>query len=155
MPEMIPVDFDGAAPALVAEAQIEENMAAAGYKPPASYATFARENGGKRYSGPNRFVRNLDSGEPIGLSTVYHYDPRVPLYSVQDIREQVAGLLPEGLFPIISTEFGGEVCLDYRGGDDQPSVVLYDYEAQEGREIGRLAPNFPAFLEAIGPRPAD
>lgn len=151
--DMVPVDYDGPAPAMVAESTIQASVAAAGFTPPASYVRFARDNGGKRFPSDRRYVRNQDSGEIVGITTVYHYDEKVPLYSTKDIWEQTSGELPAGLLPIASTEFSGEVCLDYRQSPERPRVVLFDYEADPGAEIGLFATDFDAFLAAIGPNP--
>lgn len=151
--DMVPVDFKGPSPEIVAEAKIEETIAAEGYRPPPAYVRFARESGGTRFPSNCRFITNRDSGEIVGIGSVYHYDERVRQYWVKDVWEQTEGELPEGLLPIASTEFAGEVCLDFRATPEDPPVVLYDYEAMEGRAITRLAPDFAAFLEAIGPRP--
>lgn len=156
MMDMVPVDFEqGRAPAIISEAVINTKIANQGYQPPASYVAFAIKNGGKRFPSSHRYIRNVDSGETVGVTTIYHYDATLPMYSVDDIWSQTKAELPAGLVPIASSEFAGEICLDFRMSKDRPAVVLYDYEAAPGKEIGKLANSFDDFLSQIGPRPAE
>ena len=152
--DMVAVDFGGGrSPGAVDPRIVERKVEARGHRAPPSYVAFAVVNGGKRFPSSSRFIRNGDTGEVVGITTIYHYDPELPLYSVDDVWAQTQGQVPAGLLPIASTEFSGEVCLDYRSGGVDPSVVLYDYEAAPGREITGIAADFDAFLAAIGPNP--
>lgn len=154
MIDMVPIEpRDGRHPAVVAPAAVESRFAERGYAPPPSYVAFAAANGGTSFPSSRRYVRNLDTEEAVGVMTVYHYDRDFFRSSVDDVWEQTDRQLPSGLVPIASTEFGGQICLDYRSARAEPTVVLYDYEAIPGREVGRLAASFDAFLAAIGPNP--
>ena len=154
MMDMVPIEpRDGRHPASAAPAVVEARFAARGHAPPPSYVAFAVANGGTSFPSARRYVRNQDTGETIGVMTVYHYDTAYFLSSVDDVWAQTDKQLPRGLVPIASTEFGGQICLDYRDKPAEPAVVLYDYEADPGKEIGFIADNFEAFLAAIGPNP--
>jgi hypothetical protein len=154
MIDMVPIEpRDGRHPVAVAPAVVEARFAQRGYTPPPAYVAFAVANGGTSFPSAFRYVRNKDTGEVIGVMTVYHYDGSFFRSSVDDVWEQTDPQLPHGLVPIASTEFGGQICLDYRGGRTSPSVVLYDFEAIPGEEVGRIADSFDAFLAEIGPKP--
>lgn len=153
--DMVPVDFDGGrTPAPITQPAIDAAFGQRGVRPPADYVAFASANGGKRWPSADRFIAREDTGEVITLGTVYHYDAGLPLYSVQDVWEQTRPQLPDPLLvPIASTAHGGQVCLDFRAGKSNPAVVVYDYEAIPGEEVGELAPSFAEFLKRIGPNP--
>lgn len=157
MMDMVPVDFDGGrTPAPITQSAIAAAFGGRGVTPPADYVTFATANGGKRWPSADRFVEREDTGEVIALGTVYHYDAGLPLYSVQDVWAQTRPQLPDPLLvPIASTAHGGLICLDYRQDRANPAVVVYDFEAIPGEEIGRIADDFDAFLAEIGPQPVD
>jgi hypothetical protein len=150
--DMIAVDFQhGAAPAAAQEQVAVLFQRESGAAPPAGYAAFAAQFGGTRFPSNRRYIRNPETGEDVGVGTVYHYDARIVQYFVQDVWSQTRPQLPFGLVPFASSEFGGEVCFDYRAGPiAQPPVVLYDYEAVPGREVTRLADDFRSFLARIG-----
>lgn len=149
--DMIAVEFQqGVVPAATQSDIVEIFRRYNGATPPAGYADFAASYGGTRFPSGRRYIFNRDTGEQVGVGTVYHYDARVAQYSVQDIWAQTKGQLPAGLVPVASSEFGGEICFDYRvGAAENPAVVLFDYEAMQGREVTRLADNFSSFLSGI------
>lgn len=149
--DMIAVDFQqGVIPAATQAQVVEVFRSHNGAPPPASYADFAADYGGTRFPSGRRYILNRNTGEQVGIGTAYHYDARIAQYSVQDIWAQTKGQLPTGLVPIASSEFGGEICLDYRSGaTENPAVVLFDYEAVPGREVTLLADNFSEFLSGI------
>lgn len=153
--DMIAVDYQQGALPAASEASVAQTFERrSGVVPPPGYAAFAARHGGTRFPSDRRYVLNPETGEHVGIGTVYHYDPKVALYSVQDIWAQTASQLPAELVPFASSEFGGEICFDYRAGKAaDPAVVLFDYEAAPGREITRLAASFDKFINAVGTLP--
>ncbi|QAY75999.1 SMI1/KNR4 family protein [Sphingosinicella sp. BN140058] len=152
--DMLPWDAaDGPAPAPVPPGTIVRDLAARGVAAPPGYAEYAAANGGKRFPSGRNFVRGKMGGEPIGLATVLHFDPRQPRRWAADIWEQTEDELGPKLIPIATTYHAGLVCLDYRRGES-PGVVSFDFEAMAGRKILVLADSFEDFLFRIGPRDA-
>lgn len=150
--DMIAVDFQQGMVPAAAEAQVVETFQReSGAPPPKGYSDFAARLGGTRFPSDRRYIRNPETGEDVGVGTIYHFDSRVVQYSVLDIWTQTRSQLPTGLVPFASAEFGGEICFDYRTGPvAEPAVVLFDYEAVSGREVTQLAEDFELFLSAIG-----
>ena len=150
--DMIAVDFQQGTIPAAAEAQvIEIFQRESGAPPPNGYSDFAARLGGTRFPSAWRYIYNPETGEDVGVGTIYHFDTRVRQYSVPDIWAQTRSQLPTGLVPFATAEFGGEICFDYRAGPiAEPAVVLFDYEAVPGREVTRLAENFEQFLSRIG-----
>lgn len=150
--EMTPWDSsDGLPPAPVAPGVIEARLRGRGAAAPASYVRFAIDNGGKRFAPPDKYVRGPD-GNPIGLSTVYHHADNQPVYAIEDVWAETGEELGDALVPIMTTDFAGLVCLDYRQGPADPGVVVYDFEAVAAKQVMPLAKDFEAFLAGIGPR---
>ncbi len=103
------------------------------------YLAFATQNGGRRFSGRRKYIRNRNSGELVGLGTPSHFDRQQTLYLIYDIWKQTNSLLPEDSVSFASVEFNGEICFDFRADKKNPHIVLFDYDAETGREIASFA----------------
>ena len=58
---------------------------------------------------------------------------------------------PEGLIAFTDNGGGDFVCFDYRQGKDNldPPIVYWSHEADEGKDISFIAPNFDAFIKML------
>lgn len=139
----------GAAPAAPTPEMVLERFAERQLVPPAAYVAFVRAHGGERFrSGTSEIADS--TGAMVELGTVYHYDPDQPRYLIDDLWGQTIDELDEKIVPIMTTNYSGLVCLDFRATHDDPPVVTYDFEALPERQIVRIATSFSQLLEKLG-----
>jgi hypothetical protein len=57
----------------------------------------------------------------------------------------------EGLVAFAEVGNGDQICFDYREGKDNadPSIVIWEHEGDEGKDISFLAPNFESFMDTL------
>jgi hypothetical protein len=148
--EFVPWDAaHGEAPQPVSAAVIEQRLAERGVAAPPAYVAFVQAHGGQRFRAGTNEVTDAH-GNPVGLGSIYHFDPEQPRYLIEDLWEQTAGELDPKLVPVMTTDFGGVVCLDYRAGDGEPSVVMHDFEAVPERQTVPIATSFSDLLRKLG-----
>ena len=58
---------------------------------------------------------------------------------------------PEGLLAFGDNGGGNFVCFDYREGKDNPDppIVYWSHEAEDGKDVSFIAPNFDAFIKML------
>lgn len=147
---LVPWDpHSGTVPEPVPVHVVEAAFATRGLIAPASYARFAAGHGGKRFASGGHRIRALQTGEPVGLGTIYHYDERQPRNLATAEWAYHADELDGRLVPIGATNFSGLLCLDC-GGSGDPKVAIHDFEAHPGREVMLIAVDFEDLLARVG-----
>ncbi len=139
----------GPRPRPVSAAVIEERLTGRSSPAPPAYVQFVRAHGGLRFRSGTNEVLDLH-GNPVGLGRVYHFDVDQPRFLIEDLWEQTASELDPGLVPVMTTDFGGLVCLDGRAGAGEPAVLVHDFEAVPEQRTIAIATGFSDLLRKLG-----
>lgn len=65
---------------------------------------------------------------------------------VVDLHNNPPEFFPEGLIAFGEDGGGNYICFDYRTSNDDPKIVIWEHDAEQGNDISFVADNFEEFI---------
>lgn len=115
------------------------------------------------YKLPNEYLEFLKLGDEICLDKdsiiyysvfcksycingVYFLSAKPCQYSILYEFNDPPEFFPEGLLAFSETGGGDYICFDYRNVKDNPPIVIWEHEADVGKDVSYVAENFESFM---------
>src|SRR5690606_3082757 len=76
------------------------------------------------------------------------HDPNSPSYIVSTYNA-VKDRLPKGIYPFAEDTFGNLICFDYREDMENPSIVFWDHERPDHKNIFPVCSSFTDLLNKL------
>jgi len=116
-----------------------------GIKFPEDYVQCVLEN--------NSGIPTPKAFDPEGRNTavfqrLLSHDPNSPTYIVSDYNA-IRDRLPEGVYPFAEDPFGNFICFDYRKDKENPSIVFWDHEKPDHKNIFPVCNSFTDLLNKL------
>lgn len=85
---------------------------------------------------------------PAVFEHLLDHDPNSKSYIVEFCPDYIDHL-PDGIYPFAGDPFGNFICFDYRSDKDNPSIVFWDHEKPDNKNVFPVCRTFTELLNKL------
>ena len=116
-----------------------------GIKFPKDYVECVLEN---NEGTPTPDAFDLEGRDTAVFGRLLSHDPNSPTYIVS-FYHAIQDRLPEEVYPFAEDPFGNFICFDYRQDKKNPSIVFWDHEKPDHKNIFPVCSSFTVLLNKL------